>query len=268
MKSNIYIIGCGGVGSWLAPSLALLTQSPKNIILVDADKLEKKNLNRQLFTEADIGKSKAEALAAKYGTQFSNEWFFEGTLENTDNDWIICCVDNHSARREALNEADRVGCQVIIAANETHSAEAYYYKRPWAGTPIDPRVYFPDILTDTANDPRRAVIGCTGEVQKENPQLVTSNAMAAALAGHLFALWHLEAHKLKAKTQLKLPYRLVANASKLETFKVEDINKTTERTEHERRTEPAPTGGAIADGGHSLLERNAETAGPAASSEH
>lgn len=260
MKSNIYIIGCGGVGSWLTPALTLLT-SPQNITLIDADKLEEKNMDRQLFRVQDIGLSKAEALSERYGCQFRDEWFSEGLMEFQPEDWIISCVDNHLARRAALAECDRYGCRGIFAANETHSAEAYYYQPDWKGTPIDPRVYFPDILTDRSNDPRQIVIGCTGEVQKANLQLVTSNALAASLSGHLFALWHLKAPGFKAKTVESLPYRLVANMSRLETHLIKD--KINQRTENEHRTsEPI-----LSAGPGTIAERQAETAGAAASGE-
>lgn len=244
MKSNIYIIGCGGVGSWLAPALSLLT-NPEHVILMDADKLEDKNLNRQLFDKKDVGRTKAEALANRYSCKFREEWFTEGVVEFESEDWLIVCVDNHIARRAALFEADRFGCQVIVAANETHSAEAYYYQRRFQDTAIDPRKYYPDILTDRSNDPRRAVIGCTGDVQVANPQLVTSNALAASLAGHLFALWHLKAHKLKRETQASFPYHLVASMTRLQTHLIKD--KINERTEHEHGTNS--TGGST---GHTV----------------
>lgn len=231
MKGLIYIIGCGGVGSWLSPALALLT-SPKQLVLMDADTLEEKNLDRQLFSGKDLGRSKSEALAERYHCDYRSEWFSEGVMELRENDWLMVCVDNHSARRSALAECDRWGCQAIFAANETHSAEAYYYHRQWRDSALDPRKYFPDILTDRSNDPRRRAIGCTGEAQKENPQLVTSNSLAASLAGHLFALWHLKAPKFKRNTLASLPYRLVANMTRLETHLIKDkIKPQNERTE-------------------------------------
>lgn len=234
MNSNIYIIGCGGGGSWLIPALTLLTD-PKQIVLVDGDVLEEKNLDRQLFKPEDIGRMKAEALGQRYKCRFETDWFCEGMKDYQENDWIIACVDNHIARRGALAEADRHGVQVICAANETSSAEAYYYQREWKGTGIDPRVYFPDILTDRSNDPRRRAIGCTGEAQQQNRQLVTSNAMSAALAGHLFALWHLHSPKASMKARASFPYRLVANRTRLETHLVKD--KLNQRTENEQRTD-------------------------------
>lgn len=236
MKSHLYIIGCGGVGSWLTPALTLLT-SPNAVTVIDADTLEEKNLDRQLFTDKDLGRSKAEALAERYQCSHRTEWFCEGLMRFEPEDWLLVCVDNHLARRAALGECDRYGCRAIFAANETHSAEAYFYQSEWKGTPIDPRVYFPDILTDRSGDPRARAIGCTGEAQKDNPQLVTSNSLAASLAGHLFALWHLKAPAFKEKTLASLPYRLVANMSRLETHLIKDKINQTKGQENEQRSE-------------------------------
>lgn len=272
MKANIYIIGCGGVGSWLTPALTLLT-SPEQITLIDMDTLEEKNLDRQLFKPEDIGRSKAEALAEKYKCLFRNEWFAENVLELNEEDWLIVCVDNHRARRAALTECDRYQCRAIFAANETHSAEAYLYQPEWKSTAVDPREYFPDILTDNSGDPRARGIGCTGDAQKENPQLVTSNSLAASLAGHLFALWHLHAPTVKAKTIPSLPYRLVANRTRLETFLIKDKLTTKGKTD-ERSTNI----GQLGDGAHSGSDgesdasttaiRSSELAGAAATGEY
>lgn len=266
MNSNIYCIGAGGVGSWVVPSLALLTD-PSHIIIVDADRLEEKNLNRQLFTRKDVGRTKAEALAERYGCQFRDEWFTEGLIEFAEEDWLIVCVDNHIARRAALYEADRYGLQVIVAANETHSASAYYYHRRWKDTKLDPRIYFPDILTDRSNDPRRGAIGCTGDVQKENPQLVTSNALSAALAGHLFALWHMKVPKLGKKVIPSLPYSLDASMTRLTCKLIRDANQN-ERTENEHTIIDRTSTELTESGGQSNTGDRGETAGAAAAGEY
>lgn len=74
----VTVIGCGGTGSWLMPKLAKTINDliRKNIIskdnfclnLVDFDVIESKNLIRQNFIEADIGKNKAEVMAMRYGS--------------------------------------------------------------------------------------------------------------------------------------------------------------------------------------------------------
>jgi molybdopterin/thiamine biosynthesis adenylyltransferase len=211
-----YIIGCGGVGSAILPSFCLL-KSPGEITLIDGDSIEPKNLNRQMFDAAQIGMNKARALAARYGCHCIPEWFSRGKIRHFRNDWLICLVDNHRTRLETLDVCDEYGCQAIFAANEMHSSEAYCYRRLWHDTSRDPRVYYPEITTDRSGDPRAATIGCTGEMQENNRQLVSANLMAAALAEHLFVLWHLKAPRMDKQTVALLPHRFAANLSKLET---------------------------------------------------
>src|SRR5437868_5430231 len=170
----IYIIGCGGVGSAIVPSLCLL-KSPKDLVLVDGDTIEEKNLNRQMFDRKDLGSNKAKALADRYKCGWLGEWFSRGKIRHSRSDWLFCLVDNNPARLDALEVCDEVGCQAIFAANETHSSEAYYYRRAWQDTERDPRVYYPEINTDRSGDPRAAAIGCTGEAQERNRQLVSAN---------------------------------------------------------------------------------------------
>jgi molybdopterin/thiamine biosynthesis adenylyltransferase len=213
-----YIIGCGGVGSAITPSFCLL-KSPEQITLIDGDTIEPKNLNRQMFERSQVGQNKAEALARKFGCHSMGEWFAHGKIRHHRSDWLICLVDNHRTRLEALEVCDESGCQAIFAANETHSSEAYYYRRIWKGSARDPRVYYPEINTDESGDPRSASIGCTGEAQEHNRQLVSANLMAAALAEHLFVLWNMKAPRMDKETIELLPHKFVANLSKLENYK-------------------------------------------------
>ena len=221
MPRKYFVIGCGGVGSWLAPALCLL-RSPQEVTLVDGDKLEKKNLNRQLFTENDIGDYKANALAEKYGCTSIPRWYSLGDMEHDVGDWIFCCVDNNPARMAVLAAADEQGAYAIFAANETTSSEAYYYRRAWKDTALDPRVYYPEMMEDRSNDPRDGAIGCTGEAQEQNRQLVTANLSAASLALNLFVVWGIKAQTLDKETMPMLPFKYVSNMTKLETFRIKE----------------------------------------------
>ncbi len=214
--NKIYIIGAGGVGSWLLPAICLLDE-PQNVVIMDGDMLESKNLNRQLFTPDDIGSNKAEALAAKYHCESIPKYFSPGLMGFHDSDWLLVAVDNNPARKAALEACDTSGCRCITGANEAFSAEAYYYEPEWRKSPEDPRVYYPEILTDTTDDPRRAAIGCTGEVQKSNRQLVSANFMAAALIQHLYVLWKMERPKFDKEAIGHLPHRINQNLSKYTT---------------------------------------------------
>lgn len=227
---KIYVIGAGGVGSWLAPSLCLL-RSPGEVTLIDGDTLERKNLNRQLFEERDIGASKAARLAEKYRCSAIPVYYSFGGMEHGSSDWLFCCADNNPARLAVLHACDTFGCQAIIAANETTSSEAYYYRRAWKGTPLDPRVYYPELSTNHSGDPLARAIGCTGEAQERNRQLVSANFSAAALAQNLFVLWGIKAQTLSRDVVPSLPFKLVSNLSRLETFRIKDHQQQNERTE-------------------------------------
>ena len=214
-----YIIGAGGGGSWLCPTVCMLVGF-RNVTVLDGDTLEEKNLNRQLYKAEDIGNNKAEALCCLYGCAAIPKFYYTGLLNLDPRDWLLVCVDNMPARKSALESCDHFGCRSIFAANETNSAEAYLYLPEWKDTPLDPRVYYPEINTDVQGDPRAAAMGCTGEAQEVTRQLVSSNFMSAALVQHLYVAWAIEAPKLDEEARQHLPFKLVANLSKLESYKV------------------------------------------------
>ena len=58
---RVLILGVGGVGSWVATELCHC--GFEKFILVDDDELELSNLNRSLYSQQDVGKSKVDALA-------------------------------------------------------------------------------------------------------------------------------------------------------------------------------------------------------------
>jgi predicted ThiF/HesA family dinucleotide-utilizing enzyme len=104
-NATFLILGCGGIGNFL--SFAINSFSPTKIILVDGDKIEKSNLNRQfLFSESDIGKYKTDIVRNKlssygYGTKivsvnhFVNKKIIYKLLEkNQKNIFAIISADS------------------------------------------------------------------------------------------------------------------------------------------------------------------------------
>ena len=143
--------------------------------------------------------------------------------KQSERDWLMCCVDNNAGRKAVLDSVDEFGCQAIFGCNETTSAEAYFYKREWKGGPFDPRTYYESIATDDSNDPISHAIGCTGESQTKNPQLVSANFMAAALMQHLFVLWCMERPRLNREAVAKLPYIIRQNMTKYEHYNMASV---------------------------------------------
>jgi hypothetical protein len=222
--SAIYIIGAGGVASYLLPPLLKLLKGldyRNPILIVDGDTLEARNLDRQLFNQTDIGRNKAEALATLYphspSIQSLSDYFLDGSIEPPPGSLFFVCVDNHPARRAVLSTADIHQASVILAGNEYTDAEAYPYFPDWRGTELDPRIYYPELLTQTDGDPTRAATGCTGLAQMERPQLALANFAAAHYALHLFWFYFVEAQHLDADALPYHPIRLSNNFSRCAT---------------------------------------------------
>lgn len=110
---HLWLVGCGGTGSYVAESLARLAYVFKqvgknvNITFVDPDIVEDKNLGRQRFCQSELGLNKATTLALRYNLTWGLEisaipdYFDAKLVKSYWNDLVIIigCVDNSAARR-------------------------------------------------------------------------------------------------------------------------------------------------------------------------
>lgn len=178
------IIGAGGVASYLLPVL-IKTFKPEELTIVDKDTLEQRNLDRQMFREAYIGRNKAQALintvAPEIRTNIIEEWFTDSTVIPENVDAIFCCADNHMARMCAMNRATLLHRYAYIGGNEYLDSQAFVYHPDWKGTPKDPLRRYPNIAWDETGSPT----ACTGETQQASPQLAIANLNCAAKLLHL-----------------------------------------------------------------------------------
>lgn len=155
IPQTIVIYGVGGTGSRIVPALAqLMSKMPTLInpemILVDFDVVETKNLDRQNFAASDVGKNKAEALAARYSKAFNvkitpitvaagTKEYLEalqmfGVYERLAAPSLhIIAVDSANARREIIKSAMQmqVSCAhssvVIDCGNEDIFGQVGYF---------------------------------------------------------------------------------------------------------------------------------------------
>lgn len=108
---NICVIGTGGTGGNLIPSLArLISHLPTNVpklLIIDNDLVETQNCQRQNFIHSDIGRYKAQVLAERYSGAFGIPIYFKTERLNKKNFWqiipkqntlIIDAVDNLTTR--------------------------------------------------------------------------------------------------------------------------------------------------------------------------
>jgi hypothetical protein len=92
---RIGIVGCSGTGSWVAEQLARLGVG--EIVLVDPDRVERKNLNRIIgacAADADAHRVKVEAIAASlrtYGTKVRVHAYPSSAAERPTTDVLAAC---------------------------------------------------------------------------------------------------------------------------------------------------------------------------------
>jgi tRNA A37 threonylcarbamoyladenosine dehydratase len=69
--ATIVLVGCGGTGSFLAGALCrLLIGRDARVYLVDLDRVEPHNVGRQAFERREVGRFKAEVLAARLARRY------------------------------------------------------------------------------------------------------------------------------------------------------------------------------------------------------
>lgn len=195
--------GCGGTGgNFLKESARLLLQNEDaRLVLIDGDRAEEKNRERQPFNGSDIMQNKADVLTSgllnnypelngrissyphylesESGLEDAIRQGWDGRRENLV--ILIGCVDNHRARQ--VLEQYYQGSGTIFycdCANEFDNGEAVYAVRI-GGRELSPSRawYFPEVLTDKS--PSATELSC-GTVNISSPQHQATNLVAASLA--------------------------------------------------------------------------------------
>lgn len=124
-KATIMIVGCGGLGSNVAN--ILIRTGFLNIIIIDYDIVELKNLNRQHYYPSDIGKPKVDVLRkqllkinpkAKIKTikAMIEEKKFKDIINRFKPDIIVEAVDKERAKMIIFETALKLKKQIIMAS--------------------------------------------------------------------------------------------------------------------------------------------------------
>jgi hypothetical protein len=111
---TVLVVGCGGIGSWLAYFLGLA--GVRRLELFDGDKIEEHNLSRLPFTPRDIGRYKSECLAelitrARPEVEVTAHAHFEGEYHEDlirQADWVVVSTDSHKSRKMVYDAVGRV----------------------------------------------------------------------------------------------------------------------------------------------------------------
>jgi molybdopterin/thiamine biosynthesis adenylyltransferase len=217
---KIYIVGVGGIGSFLLNLIdknEFLFPLETEIVLIDGDKLEKKNLSRQLFSKFGVGKYKSDLLVNQYKNRYilSIPKYIDDSFPFDDNSIVFCCADNHGTRNNLLTACDNQNFSLIIGGNEDIDAESYIYFKEWKETLKDPRIYYKDLLVF---DPQNPVLENRCQSSYSVNQTALANSLASNYMVFLFNLYFHE--RIKREIEISdLPYKINNTYGKMFTTK-------------------------------------------------
>lgn len=207
---KIVVLGAGGTGGYVIPHLYRLgyaSEHPTRIIVCDGDVVEHKNLIRQNFVEQDIGRNKAQVLAARYAAAFGIECEYRPEFMETQEELhtltepdrvpypmepqrviLLGCVDNNKSRQLCHRVFEQKRDLIYIdAGNGEHTGQVVCGIRQHGRTLYKPVCsLYPDLLEDEDKFPSE--LSCA-ERAVSAPQSVTANLTAAtAVVSFLYDL--------------------------------------------------------------------------------
>ncbi|HNP71818.1 MAG TPA: ThiF family adenylyltransferase [Kouleothrix sp.] len=211
----IALVGCGGTGSHIAQALARLaahcrdTGGPRlDLAFIDGDIVEAKNVGRQLFSVADIGRNKAQALAARFSAVFgltiaAFPQMIDGTWAHRLNarqsyGIIVGAVDGAAGRR-AIGDLlggtwwrlwidsgnhEHSGQVVVGSTRVTSQLRTSLTNGLCAALPTAPLIY-PELLKDAPIRPRA---DCAAAMHDNAQSLMVNQMMASIVGQYLYQI--------------------------------------------------------------------------------
>jgi PRTRC genetic system ThiF family protein len=208
---TLALVGCGGTGSWLAPTVARVARllgeaqhKKVNLFFIDPDMVEPKNVYRQNFCDAEIGRNKADTLALRYGAAWGldiraiPERFSPKMQIGNSLLILIGCVDNAAARREMAKAMSgkarawwldcgnhRAAGQVLLGCGASRPENPFEFPGLCSWLPM-PTIQHPELLEDAAEDgPDLAGMSCAEMALQDSQGLMVNQATAAQAGDYL-----------------------------------------------------------------------------------
>ncbi len=218
-RMRFVLAGCGGSGSWLAPSIVRLARVLREagrdvtVTFVDPDTVEAANVPRQNFCDAEIGCPKATALATRYGAAWGLEIkavvgrFDPNAVAVSYNEIVILmgCVDNAAARQSlaaALRHSTdspsvwwldcgnaRESGQVLVGSASSVEALQGAFRLPSVCAALpSPALQHPELLTPLPEEVDGSNLSCEQIALANAQSLMVNQRVAAEAADFLLRL--------------------------------------------------------------------------------
>jgi PRTRC genetic system ThiF family protein len=208
MIREVVLVGCGGTGAQLARSLCRIVYDLKcrrkhapALKFVDPDRVESRNIGRQLYTTADVGDFKAAVLARRFNCSLGLDitWHNEpfDAERHADQASLVCgAVDNHLARRALaqhrglwLDCGNHLDSGQIVLGNTNDPAlvrrsiqTGTYHYLPNAA------LLFPALLEPEPPSVPQPAASCAQLVETGDQALLINDLIATVAAQYLYKL--------------------------------------------------------------------------------
>jgi len=222
MIQKIIQVGAGGNGSWLVPHICRIMNHRSSGIRVyriyDGDTVEEKNLLRQNFSQKDLGRNKAEALAVRYSSiygkslDFTPHYINDETLEGYYNHVILIgCVDNNKTRLMMQNAYKRFHDSIYIDIGNEE-----YWGQIFISSNAGERYLFDNVKY--SNDKHPDELSCAERLESGAQSPIINSYMAVLVANLLYSL-------IVLKKTIDY-YKIIANTNNIITrYLVKDYKK-------------------------------------------
>jgi len=218
---NIYIktvtiVGCGGTGTQIVRSAARILYDMKarrmhtpQLVLIDPDTVEMKNVGRQLYTAGDVGQPKAHVLMRRFNCALglnavgiAEPLNAEKHFERHGGGIVIGAVDNHLARQELsrVKGALWIDCgntydtaQVVCGNQGDREVMLRHLDGRDGKYPYLPNaaLVFPQLLEPEPAAPQPIQpVSCAALVEEGSQHLLVNDWVAVVAAQYLYKLLH------------------------------------------------------------------------------
>ncbi len=211
---SITIVGLGGTGAQIARSVARMIYDMKaarlhipQIVLIDPDTVEQKNVGRQLYVEADVGQPKAHILMRRFNMALGLDTIAIDQSVNAERHFerwgnlIIGAVDNHLARCELAKANGAIWIdsgnhfnagQVVIGNTSDHETALRYIEGQNGRYAYLPNagLLFPTLLEPEPEAKLEPERSCAELIATREQDLLINDWMAVTTAQYVYRLLH------------------------------------------------------------------------------
>jgi len=196
MKTNIYMVGMGGIGSQLCEPICrfinyLDNKNDFTITFIDGDEYESSNQSRQTIELSDVGENKAICQYTKIYNLFPyleinanaiyiNKQNIKDCFDKPDENTIILSgVDNDKTRNVIQEYCGSLKNVLLLSGgNEYIDGDVQIYARR-KGVDLTPPIWKWNSNIKNPKDRSPEEIGCD-ELVESTPQLIFTNGMVSA----------------------------------------------------------------------------------------